>query len=344
MSVSELTGELKRHIEGRFGNVFVEGEVSNFRPAGSGHIYFVLKDARSTISCVLWAVDAARLTQPVNDGDTVEVRGRIALYEPRGQYQIVVSSIRPAGIGRLWQAFQELKERLEKEGLFDSARKRPIPRFPRKVGVVTSPTGAAIRDVLQILGRRAPHLPVLIYPVRVQGEGSAKEIAHAINRMNVVSDADVLIVGRGGGSLEDLWAFNEEIVARAIVQSAIPVISAVGHETDYTIADFVADHRAPTPSAAAELVSRSTEEAIRELNHLRRRFLAALSHRLEMLPRVVHLAARLRAAVIPRIQLLRSHVQRFEECHALQRPLQRVNEYRQKLDDLQPRLREFLQG
>jgi exodeoxyribonuclease VII large subunit len=342
VSVSELTADLKRHIERKFGDVFVEGEVSSFRPAGSGHVYFVLKDARCTINCVLWATDAAQLKQPVRDGDTVEIRGRISLYEQRGQYQIIVSSIRPAGIGRLWQAFQLLKERLEQEGLFDPARKRPIPPFPRTVGVVTSPTGAAIRDILQILGRRAPHLRVRVYPVRVQGEGAAQEIAHAINRTPALSGAEVLIVGRGGGSLEDLWAFNEEVVARAIARCPIPVISAVGHETDVTIADFVADHRAPTPSAAAELVSKSSADTIREISHLCVRLRNALAHRVEPLRRVAHLEARLRAAVVPRIGILRSNVQRFEQCHALQRPIQRVNEYRQRLDDTVPRLRRGL--
>lgn len=338
VSVFEFTSRLKRFLEQQFESVFIEGEVSNLRPAASGHVYFVLKDSRATISCVLWAADAARLTRPLQDGETVEIRGRVSLYEPRGQYQVIVHSVRPAGLGRLFLAFQELKLRLEAEGLFDPERKRRIPRFPKSVGVVTSPSGAAIRDILQILARRAPHLWVFIWPVRVQGDGAAAEIAHAIAGMNKLAIADVLIAGRGGGSIEDLWPFNEEIVARAIASSRIPVISAVGHEIDFTIADFAADLRAPTPSAAAELVVCNTTEMIRELHHFRSRLNAAVRRQIEFLRGVSHLRARLDASVRPRIGLMRSHIQRFTDCHALKRPLQRVNEYRQRLDDVQPGL------
>ncbi|MCX7018732.1 MAG: exodeoxyribonuclease VII large subunit [Candidatus Sumerlaeota bacterium] len=347
LSVSELTARLKAFIERQFADVFVEGEISNLRPAASGHVYFVLKDARATINCVLWAAAAARLTRPLREGEKVEVRGRIALYEPRGQYQIVADSIRPAGLGKLFLAFQELKERLQREGLFDESRKRPLPRMPRAVGVVTSPTGAAIRDILNVLTRRAPHIAVTIYPVRVQGEGAAREIARAISRMNTIDwsampgvehPPAVLIVGRGGGSIKDLWAFNEEIVARSIAASRIPVISAVGHEVDFTIADFAADLRVPTPSAAAEIVARDSEGLTRELAHLNSRIEAALRRRTHFLREASHLRARLQAAIRPRIARLRACVAQFASSYALRRPAQRVNECRQRLDDLVPRL------
>lgn len=333
LTVSELTGRIKRLLEEHFLQVFVEGEISGFRPAASGHIYFTLKDASATISCVLWGTEAARLTSVPRDGDKVEIRGRLSLYEPRGSYQIIVQSIRPAGQGRLFLAFQEMKERLQKEGLFDPERKRQIPKFPRSVGIVTSPTGAAIRDILKVLGRRAPHLPVFIYPARVQGEGAAAEVACGIERMNALGLAEVLIVGRGGGSLEDLWAFNEEVVARAIHASKIPVISAVGHEVDFTIADFVADLRAPTPSAAAEVVARNSADVLREIAHFRSRLQAVMVQRTEPLRRLPHLQTRLEGALLPRVNLLRSHVRRFETSYALKRPLEKVNRLRQQLDE-----------
>ncbi|MBX7246624.1 MAG: exodeoxyribonuclease VII large subunit [Candidatus Sumerlaeaceae bacterium] len=338
LSVGELTSRLKAFMERQFGDVFVEGEISNLRPAASGHVYFVLKDRFATINCVLWAADAASLTRPLREGETVEIRGRISLYEPRGQYQIIVSSLKPAGLGKLFLAFQELKERLQKEGLFEEGRKRRIPRLPRRVAVVTSPTGAAVRDIINVMTRRAPQIQILIYPVRVQGEGAGREIAHAIARLNALDAADVMIVGRGGGSLEDLWAFNEEIVARAIFASKIPVISAVGHEVDFTIGDFVADLRAPTPSAAAELVALHSGELLRELGHLNSRLLGSLRGRIQFLREAPHLRARLEGALLPRIELLRSHVRAFQTSHALRRPLERINELRQRLDDLGGRM------
>jgi exodeoxyribonuclease VII large subunit len=292
----------------------------------------------ATVNCVMWASDANRLERPPREGETVEVRGKVTVYEPRGQYQLVVTSLRPAGIGKLFAAFQELKERLQKEGLFEEERKKPIPAFPRTVGVVTSSTGAAIQDILKVLGRRAPHIRVLIYPVRVQGGTAAPEIARAVGRMNALGTADVLIVGRGGGSLEDLWAFNEEVVARAIAVSRIPVISAVGHEVDFTISDFVADLRAPTPSAAAELVVRSSGDMLREISHFRSRLAAALARKAEFLRDAAHLRVRLISAFRPRIGLLRSHIHRFETAFARNRPLQRVNELRQRMDDYYGRL------
>ena len=355
MKVSELTARLKLVMERNFAAVFVEGEVSNWRPAASGHAYFVLKDGAATINCVMWASEAARLAVSPKDGDTVELRGRLAIYEARGQYQIVVQSLRPAGLGKLFLAFQQLKERLQKEGLFETGRKRQIPRFPRAIGVVTSPTGAAVRDILKVLSRRAPHIPVYLYPARVQGEGAAAEIANAIARINALRVADVLIVGRGGGSIEDLWAFNEEAVARAIHASGIPVISAVGHEVDFTIADFVADLRAPTPSAGAELAAPDTAELLRMLDHMRMRVASAARRRCEFLSGASHLRVRMVGAVLrrfqqvdsaphlrqrlvgamrPRIEQMRSHVRAFDTNLAVARPLQRVNEFRQRLDDI----------
>lgn len=337
LSVTELTARIRRLLEPKFASVRVEGEVSNARPAVSGHVYFNLKDAKASISCVMWAADAARLTQPLRDGDQVEVEGRLAVYEPRGVYQIVASAVRPAGVGKLYQEFLRRKEQLAAEGLFAEERKRPLPEFPRCVGVVTSLQAAALRDILQVLGRRAPFLRVLIFPVRVQGEGAAREIARGIERMNTRDDVDVLIVGRGGGSIEDLWAFNEEAVARAIAASRLPVISAVGHETDFTIADFVADLRAPTPSAAAELVARAGAELQRELLHLRSRAVAALEQRLEGLRQGARLISRLGALMRPRVALARALVSQFLGSRAAHRPLERLNSARQRIDDLMGR-------
>lgn len=344
LSVGEFTRRLRELIEGQFAEVYVEGEISNLRPAASGHVYFVLKDKYATVNCVLWATEAARLQVTLNEGDQVEIRGRVTVYEPRGQYQIVVSAVTPAGLGRLHMQFLRLKQRLEREGLFDPARKRPIPRLPRRVGVVTSLTGAAVRDILKVLSRRAPQIEVFIYPVRVQGEGAAAEIAHAIRRMNALQCVEVLIVGRGGGSLEDLWAFNEEIVARAIYESAVPVISAVGHEVDFTIADFVADLRAPTPSAAAEIVSAHSGEMLRELGHFKSRLEAAMRRQTHFLREASHLQARLVAAMRPRIEVFRSTLRRCHKVLELARPLRRVNEMRQRLDDTLLRLSSALRS
>lgn len=337
-TVSEVVSRLKRLIERNFIDVHVEGEISGYRPAASGHVYFTLKDQGAVLSCVLWKADAARVKPVPKDGDTVEIRGCLSMYEQRGQCQLVVQSIKPAGLGKLYLAFQEMKERLQAEGLFDLARKRPIPLYPKRIGVVTSPSGAAIRDILQILSRRAPHIEVFIWPARVQGQGAAQEVAHGITAMNALAMVDVLIVGRGGGSMEDLWCFNEEIVARAIFQSKIPVISAVGHETDTSISDFVADLRTPTPSAAAELVAKNSADLIRELDHVNSRLHGAVRRRTEFLRQVPHLRSRLESMLLSRISIMKSNVRRFEDCHALKRPLQKVNEMRQRLDDVDLRL------
>jgi exodeoxyribonuclease VII large subunit len=272
LTVSRLTSLIKGVLEENFEHVWVEGEISNMAMPTSGHLYFTLKDAAAQLRCVMFRASARSLRFRPKDGLGVVVRGKLSLFEPRGEYQLIVEYLEPQGIGALQLAFAQLKERLAKEGLFDEARKKPIPKLPQRIGVVTSATGAAIHDILNVLSRRYANVEVLIYPVKVQGEGAAQEIEQAIRDFNRYGDIDVMIVGRGGGSIEDLWAFNEESVARAIYHSRIPVISAVGHEVDFTIADFVADLRAPTPSAAAELVVRSKAELTAVVE--------ALSHRL----------------------------------------------------------------
>jgi exodeoxyribonuclease VII large subunit len=268
LTVSELTQEIKDLLETAFSDIWVEGEISNLHIPPSGHAYFTLKDDLSQIRAVLFRSQARHLRFVPEDGLHVICRGRVGLYEKRGEYQLILEVMEPEGIGALQLAFLQLKERLEKEGLFAIDRKKPLPMLPRKIGIVTSPTGAVIRDMLHIIDRRFENAHILLYPVRVQGEGASLEIAQAIEYLNQQGDVDVIIVGRGGGSLEDLWAFNEEVVARAIFRSRIPIISAVGHETDYTISDFVADLRAPTPSAAAELVVKDKREIKNTLHSL----------------------------------------------------------------------------
>lgn len=263
--VSEITGQIAALLEGTFEDVWIEGEVSNYRPAQSGHLYFTLKDSRSQIRCVCFRDQARMLKFRPDDGLHVIARGSLGVYEPRGEYQIYVSHIEPVGAGALQLAFEQLKKKLQVEGLFDESHKKPLPVLPCCIGVVTSPSGAAIRDILRVLKRRFANAHVQIFPVKVQGDGAAAEIAAAIRHFNRTKFAEVLIVARGGGSLEDLWAFNEEPVARAIAASEIPIITGIGHETDFTIADFVADMRAPTPSAAAEIVVRSRQEFDRQI-------------------------------------------------------------------------------
>src|SRR5271154_5398938 len=258
--VSELTARIRELLESALPEVWVEGEVSNCHMAQSGHCYFTLKDAKSQIRCVCFRDQMRGMKFKPEDGLHITVRGALSVYDARGEYQIYVTLIEPVGLGALQLAFEQLKKKLELAGLFGAARKKPLPVLPRCIGVVTSPTGAAIRDILRVLKRRFPNAHVRIYPVKVQGEGAAKEIAAGVTYFNRARFSDVIIVARGGGSLEDLWAFNEEVVARAIAASEIPVITGIGHEADFTIADFVADLRAPTPSAAAELVVRSRQE------------------------------------------------------------------------------------
>src|SRR5512139_1087653 len=254
-TISRLNREARALLEGHFPLMWIEGEISNLSRPASGHLYFSLKDPFAQVRCAMFRMRGMHLTFRPADGMHVLVRARLSLYEPRGDYQLIVEHMEEVGDGALRRAFEQLKQRLLAEGLFESGRKRALPALPRCIGVITSPTGAAIHDILTVLHRRFPAIPVIVYPVPVQGAGAAEQIATMIHRASERGDCDVLIVGRGGGSLEDLWPFNEEVVARAIYTSAIPVVSAVGHEIDFTIADFVADLRAPTPSAAAEMVS-----------------------------------------------------------------------------------------
>jgi len=289
--VRELVGQVRELVELEYGDVWVEGEISNFRPAPSGHVYFTLKDADAQLPVVLFRRQAMLLRFRPEDGLHVQVRGRVSVYEQRGQMQLVAETMEPVGAGSLQLAFEQLKERLKAEGLFDAERKQPLPAFPRTVGIVTSPTGAVIRDFLNIVARRHSGLSVLLYPVSVQGEQAPAEIEAALAELNASGLVDVIVVARGGGSLEDLAAFNSERVARSIAMSSLPVVSAVGHETDFTIADFVADLRAPTPSAAAELIT--------EAQHKIAEYLAQQSHRLDRATRFQLLQARQRLTRLP---------------------------------------------
>lgn len=283
VSVGDFTRRIKEVLEGQFGAVWVRGEVSNFRMQGSGHAYFVLKDGSASVNCVLFRGQAGVSRALLRDGASVILGGAVTVYEPRGQYQLRVSHVEAEGVGALQAAFEELKRKLAAEGLFEADRKRPLPAYPRGVGIVTSPTGAALRDVLHVMARRFAGLTVVVAPARVQGQGAAREIAEGIRWLNewtALSGAlDVVLVTRGGGSLEDLWAFNEEIVARAIAASGLPVVSAVGHEIDFTISDFVADLRAATPSAAAEILTAgyvASRERIREISARMPRWVRAI--------------------------------------------------------------------
>src|SRR5438874_163049 len=269
-TVTELTRNIRGTLETKFSAVWVQGEISNYKLHPSGHQYFTLKDQRAQIGCVIWRDTMAPARQPLVDGAQVQVYGTVTVYPARGQYQLSVQILQPRGIGLLQAKFEALKRKLEAEGLFAAERKRPLPKFPRRIGIVTSPSGAAVRDMLNVLRRRAPSLQILINPVRVQGTGAAQEIAVAIRELTFPNEAfaplDLIVVTRGGGSIEDLWEFNEEIVARAIFHSPVPIVSAVGHEIDFTISDFVADLRAATPSAAAELIAPDVIDLQRQID------------------------------------------------------------------------------
>jgi len=277
-SVSQLTQEIKNILENNFYYVWVEGEISNTRSPISGHIYFTLKDEGAQVKAVIFRGQSRGIKFKLTDGIHVICRGMVSVYKERGEYQLILDRIEPKGVGAQQLALQQLKEKLAKEGFFDAARKKPIPMLPKKVGIITSPTGAAIRDILKVFERRFLDIGVLIYPVRVQGMESAKEISNGIEELNHLGGLDIIIIARGGGSQEDLWAFNEEVVARAIYNSKAPVVSAVGHEIDYTIADMVADLRAPTPSAAAEMVIRSKEEFKERLSAINFQLLSAIKN------------------------------------------------------------------
>lgn len=321
LTVSELTLLVRDRLEQAFPDIWVEGEVSNLRAPSSGHLYFTLKDQTSQIRAVLFRAGAQRLRFALQEGLHVIVRGRLTVYEPRGEYQVVLEYLEPKGIGALQIAFEQLKEKLAREGLFDQSRKRPLPFLPRRVGLVTSKSGAAIRDILSVLRRRCPILGVLIYPVPVQGEGAAPRIAEAIRAMGASGMVDVMIVGRGGGSLEDLWCFNEEVVVRAIAASPVPVVSAVGHEIDFTLADFAADYRAPTPSAAAETVAPVLDDLVRTLLDLGTRLDRALQTWLTL----ARHRAQERSGALPALRL-------------------RVQRHGQHLDDLAGRLESSVKG
>ena len=282
LSVSDVTRLIRNSLEDQFQDVWIEGEISNLRAPSSGHLYFTLKDSQSQLRGVLFRSGALRLRFALQEGLAVIARGRISVYEPRGEYQLIVDSLEPKGVGAFQLAFEQLKERLSQEGLFDEARKRRLPAFPRTVGVVTSLTGAAIRDIVAVLRRRCPIVNILIAPVPVQGDGAGASIAEAIDALSAMPQVEVLIVGRGGGASEDLWAFNEEAVVRAIARSRVPVVSAVGHEIDVTLSDFAADHRAPTPSAAAEAVVPVLDEIMERLDELARRLSRIVDTMLQM--------------------------------------------------------------
>lgn len=270
-TVSALTREVKELLEMSFPRLWVEGEISNLKLHSSGHIYFTLKDESAQITCAMWRYRANQLLFRPHDGMQVLVEGELQVYEKGGTYQLIIQQIQPAGVGALQMAFEQLKKKLHAEGLFDEQYKKPLPLYSERIGIITSPTGAAIRDIVSVARRRFPCIELIVCPVRVQGEGAAQEIIQAIKDINEYGEVEVIILGRGGGSIEDLWAFNEENVARAIFNSKIPIVSAVGHEIDFSISDFVADRRAPTPSAAAELVVKDKAELLGVANYYQER-------------------------------------------------------------------------
>jgi exodeoxyribonuclease VII large subunit len=292
LSVAELTASARQLIERNMPLVWVTGELSNFTRAPSGHCYFSLKDARAQVSCVLFRSRAQLLDWMPGTGMQVEVRAAPSLYEPRGEFQLTIDTMRQAGSGALYERFAKLKARLEREGLFEAQRKRPLPAYPRRLGVVTSPRGAALQDVLTTLARRMPGLPIIIYPSQVQGDAAAAQLVHALGTASVRRDCDVLLLCRGGGSIEDLWCFNDERVARAVATCAIPVVTGVGHETDFTIVDFVADARAPTPTAAAALASPDRAELVQRLTPIALRLQRCARHGLQQRIQQVDFLAR----------------------------------------------------
>lgn len=319
ITVSELTFAVKNQLESRFNSVTVQGEISNAKLQSSGHLYFDLKDAHSKISAVMFRSHSQKLARFPKEGDQVVIKGALSVYPPHGKYQIVAHGLDYLGVGELLLKLEFLKKKLQSKGWFDKERKKTLPSFPKTIGVVTSPTGAVIRDIIHVLSRRFSGFHLILYPVRVQGVEAPFEIAKAIEEFNKYQLADVLIVGRGGGSLEDLWAFNEEIVAKAIFESSIPIISAVGHETDITIADFVADVRAPTPSAAAEIVSAEKNQFVQSLSKFRQSFSNTLMHL---------------------VKWYRSRLEHYERHPRLSTPSALLSEPMQKLDEIKLKLDE----
>lgn len=317
LTVTEITRRIKQVLESGFSSVVVQGELSNVRLHSSGHLYFSLKDEGAQLSGVMWRSKVAGLSIDPADGMKVVITGRLTVYEVRGNYQLEAYSIRPVGVGELQAAFERLKQKLAEEGLFDADRKRPLPQFPVTIGIITSPTGAVIRDIMNILWRRFPAVEVILLPVRVQGTGSAGEIAAAIAEFNRFGSLDVIILARGGGSIEDLWPFNEEIVARAIANSPVPIVSAIGHETDFTIADFVADLRAPTPSSAAELVvpdRRSVVDSIRNNWYT------------------------MHSLMVQMLESYRKQIRHLLGSYSFNKPVDRLRQFAQRVDELENKL------
>ncbi len=327
LTVTELTARIKGVLEPAFTEIWVQAEISNFRPAASGHLYFSLKDSGSMIAAALFGAGGKRrVAFDLKDGMQVLCRGKVAVYAPRGNYQFIVDRIEPLGAGALQIAFEQLKAKLQSEGLFDPKRKRPLPPFPKRIAVVTSPSGAAIRDMLNILRRRAPHLEVLVIPALVQGAEAPKQILRGLDAANKHDLGEIVVLARGGGSIEDMWCFNDEALARAIASSRLPVVSAVGHEIDFTIADFVADLRAPTPSAAAEIVSGHWVDVARQLGQNAERMRSTIRRDLANKRSLLnHLSAR----VVSPLDRLREQMQRVDEWTArLDRSLRNVIERR----------------
>jgi len=342
-SVSELTRSIRGTLETKFAAVWVQGEISNYKAHPSGHRYFTLKDQRAQISCVIWRDTMLPPRQPVADGAQVQVYGTVTVFEARGQYQLNVQILQPHGVGLLQAKFEALKRKLEAEGLFAPERKRPLPKFPRRIGIVTSPSGAAIRDILNVLCRRAPWLQILINPVRVQGPGAAQEIAVAIREFGTPNEAfapvDLIVTTRGGGSIEDLWEFNEEIVARAIAHSRLPIVSAVGHEIDFTICDFVADLRAPTPSAAAELIVPDVIDLKRQIDRCLRTLGGQLLDRVrEAQQRLDHASETLQRCLAHKIEVYKRGLDHALRVLQVRSPVRELMMRRNYLADLRRRL------
>jgi exodeoxyribonuclease VII large subunit len=320
-SVSDLTLSIKKQIEPFFRNIYLQGEISNFKRQSSGHLYFNLKDKNAQISAVFFKGNTHTLERLPKDGDEVIVRGEISIYPPRGSYQIIVRELKYLGVGELLIKLHELKNKLQNKGWFDPEKKKPIPKFPKRIGVVTSPTGAVIQDILNVLTRRFFGINLLLYPVKVQGENSAKEIAQAIDNFNKHNLVDLMIIARGGGSLEDLWAFNEEIVAKSIFESTIPIISAIGHETDTSISDFVADIRAPTPSAAAEIAIKEKTVLQNTLNNFNNSITKALKTKIEHYKNYS--------------QTLAQHPIFISSYHLLSKPIQQIDDIKESIKQSQ---------
>ena len=346
LSVTELTRSIRGTLETKFGSVWVQGEVSNYKLHPSGHQYFTLKDARAQIACVIFRNTMAPLRQPLADGARVQIFGNVSVFEARGQYQISVQIVQPFGQGALQAKFEALKRKLEAEGLFDPARKRPLPKFPKRIGIVTSPSGAAIRDILNVLRRRAPWLSILISPVRVQGTGAAQEIAVAIRELATPNEnftpVELIVITRGGGSMEDLWEFNEEIVARTIASVEIPIVSAIGHEIDFTICDFVADLRAPTPSAAAELIVPDIVDLRRQIDARARGLGRELLNRMrDAQQRLDHGRETLRRCLAHKIDNYRRGLAHALATLQARSPVRELMLRRNRFSDLQRRFREL---